>query len=55
MMLMGQSDLGCFIGGRDLIKTLKERLFPGGKRLDNADALRFVDGLIYESNNNWKT
>ncbi len=28
MMLNGQSDLPCFIGGRALIRDLKERLFP---------------------------
>lgn len=39
MMLMGQSDLQCFVGGRNLIKTLKERLFPGrGHRLDEGEA-----------------
>ena len=28
MMLNGQSDLPCFIGGRTLIRDLKDRLFP---------------------------
>lgn len=55
MMLMGQSDLSCFAGGRELIKTLKDRLFPGGKRLDAADARRHIDGLIAESADNWRT
>lgn len=55
MMLMGQSDLPCFIGGRELLRNLKERLFPGGKRLDAADAKRHCDGLIAESINNWRT
>jgi phosphatidylinositol 4-kinase len=32
MMLMGTSDLPCFEGGRDLLGTLKERLFPNGHR-----------------------
>jgi hypothetical protein len=37
------------------MSTLKERLFPGGKRLDAADARRHCDGLIAESLNNWRT
>jgi len=28
MMLNGQSDLPCFIGGRNLVRELKDRLFP---------------------------
>lgn len=55
MMLMGQSDLPCFIGGRELLRTLKERIFPGGKRLSVADARRHCDGLIADSMNNWRT
>lgn len=55
MMLMGQSDLPCFVGGRELLKDLKERLFPGGKRLNEADARRHIDGLIAESADNWRT
>jgi hypothetical protein len=38
MMLNGQSDLPCFIGGRELLKTLKERLFPGMRRLSAVEA-----------------
>ena len=30
MMLMGQSDLPCFQGGRKLLRDLKNRLFPRG-------------------------
>ena len=55
MMLNGQSDLPCFIGGRNLIKELKERLFPGMRRLSAVDAQQHVDNLIYQSNNNWRT
>lgn len=33
MMLMGQSDLPCFEGGKTLIRDLKFRLFPNGQRL----------------------
>lgn len=32
MMLMGQGDLPCFEGGRELMGRLKERLFPNGHR-----------------------
>jgi len=55
MMLMGQSDLPCFEGGRNLIGELKERLFPGGRRLKPDDCSRHVDGLIQMSVNNWRT
>lgn len=37
MMLNGQSDLPCFIGGRTLIRDLKERLFPGARRMNQAE------------------
>lgn len=30
MMLMGMSDLPCFIGGEQIIKDLKQRFFPRG-------------------------
>ena len=46
MMLMGQSDLTCFVGGRTLVKDLKERLFPNGKRMPYDECCRHVDGLI---------
>ena len=55
MMLMGQSDLPCFQGGRSLIRDLKYRLFPEGRRLEFDDAFRHVDGLIAQSVNNWRT
>ena len=35
MMLMGQSDLPCFQGGRQLVRDLKERLFPNGQRFNS--------------------
>lgn len=47
MMLNGQSDLPCFIGGRNLIKELKERLFPGMRRLSPVETQQHVDNLIY--------
>ena len=55
MMLMGQSDLPCFQTGRELVRELKERLFPNEKRMDFADICRHVDGLIDASVNNWTT
>ena len=55
MMLMGQSDLPCFEGGRPLLRDLKYRLFPNGERLQQDDAQRHVDGLIQQSVNNWRT
>eukprot|EP00354_Favella_ehrenbergii_P008867 CAMPEP_0170459748 /NCGR_PEP_ID=MMETSP0123-20130129/6331_1 /TAXON_ID=182087 /ORGANISM="Favella ehrenbergii, Strain Fehren 1" /LENGTH=213 /DNA_ID=CAMNT_0010724433 /DNA_START=465 /DNA_END=1107 /DNA_ORIENTATION=+ len=38
MMLMGQSDLPCFEGGRALLRDLKYRLFPNGARLQPDEA-----------------
>lgn len=55
MMLMGQSDLPCFQGGRTLLRDLKYRLFPNGARLKPDEAQRHVDGLIQQSVNNWST
>ena len=55
MMLMGQSDLPCFEGGRNLVRELKERLFPNGRRMQFDDCSRHVDGLIQMSVNNWTT
>ena len=55
MMLNGQSDLPCFEGGRELVKDLKERLFPNQRRLNAAETQQYVDGLISQSMNNWRT
>lgn len=38
MMLNGQSDLPCFIGGRNLIRDLKDRLFPNMRRMTLVEA-----------------
>jgi phosphatidylinositol 4-kinase len=38
MMLNGQSDLPCFIGGRTLIRDLKDRLFPNMRRMTLVEA-----------------
>jgi phosphatidylinositol kinase/protein kinase (PI-3 family) len=55
MMLMGQSDLPCFVGGRSLIRDLKLRLFPNGRRMNFEDTLRHINDLISQSVNNWRT
>lgn len=55
MMLMGQSDLPCFQGGKTLIRDLKYRLFPNGNRLSYEQAHLHVDDLIQQSVNNWRT
>ena len=55
MMLNGQSELPCFIGGRALVRELKERLFPNMRRLSANEAQQHVDELIAQSNNNWRT
>lgn len=47
MMLMGTSDLPCFEGGRDLLGTLKERLFPNGHRRMTLDQTQHhIDDLV---------
>lgn len=56
MMFLGQNDLPCFELGEDLLKNLKQRLLPNGSRLMNeVEASRFVDKLIQESFDNWRT
>ena len=57
MMFMGQHDLPCFKEGEMLIKNLKNRLFPNGmgKKMTELECARYVDGLIEESYDNWRT
>jgi phosphatidylinositol 4-kinase len=55
MMLMGQSDLPCFQGGKTLIGELKFRLFPNGRRMQFDECLRHINDLISQSVNNWRT
>jgi hypothetical protein len=55
MMMMGQSDLPCFVGGPQLLKDLRDRFFPTGQRMNELESLRFVDKLIAESLDNWRT
>ena len=38
MMLNGQSDLPCFIGGRTLVRELKDRLFPNQRRMNQVES-----------------
>lgn len=53
--MMGSKDLPCFKDGELTVKTLKERFFPTGKRMNEAEAGLFVDVLITESYGNWRT
>lgn len=55
MMFMGQSDLPCFQLGEDLIGHLKERVLPHGKIMNEVECAKFVDTLIVESYDNWRT
>ena len=55
MMMMGAKDLSCFRDGETTVKTLKERFFPTGKRMSEAEAGKFIDLLITESYGNWRT
>jgi phosphatidylinositol kinase/protein kinase (PI-3 family) len=62
MMFLGLNDLPCFVLGENLIGALKARILPstadatGGRRLMNeAEATKFVDGLIQTSYDNWRT
>ena len=55
MMYLGQSDLPCFQGSKTLIRDLKYRLFPNGRRMDAEETRLHVNGLIAESVNNWRT
>ena len=43
MMFLGQRDLPCFIEGESLIKSLKERILPGGRPMSEIEAARHVD------------
>ena len=54
-MMLGQNDLPCFTEGETTIKSLKERLFPTGKIMNETEAAHFTDYLIKESFGNWRT
>ena len=57
MMFMGQHDLPCFVEGEKMIKDLKNRFFPlgTGKKMSELECARFVDSLIDQSYDNWRT
>jgi len=55
MMMLGQKDLKCFAGGEETIRELKDRLFPTKKKMNDKEAGLFVDYLIKESFDNWRT
>lgn len=55
MMFMGQHDLPCFIEGEKTIKTLKERFFPKGTRMTEVECSKYIDALIKDSYDNWRT
>jgi phosphatidylinositol kinase/protein kinase (PI-3 family) len=55
MMFLGQNDLPCFQLGEDLIANLKQRVLPEGRLMNEVEAARFVDKIIEESFDNWRT
>jgi len=56
MMCMGQKDLPCFEGGIDqIIKDLKIRLFPTGRIMSKQRCREFINQLILQSQDNWRT
>merc|ERR1711865_306966 len=55
MMFLGQNDLPCFKGGEKTIRDLKDRFFPSGKMFSSSECQRFIDNLVVESYNNWRT
>lgn len=56
MMAMGQQDLPCFAGGMEqIVKDLKHRLFPTGNIMTSQRCREFIDDLVYQSQDNWRT
>lgn len=55
MMMLGQKDLPCFQDGEQTVSKLKERFFPTKKMMSEAEAKRFTEDLILQSENNWRT
>lgn len=56
MMAMGQLDLPCFAGGLEqIVKDLKHRLFPTGQIMSKQRCRDFIDDLVYQSQDNWRT
>lgn len=44
--MLGQKDLPCFRGGEQTTRSLRERFFPTGKMMSEAEAKLFTEGLI---------
>lgn len=56
MMCMGQKDLPCFELGIDqIIAALKTRLFPTGRVMNKQRCKEFIDELVLQSQDNWRT
>lgn len=53
--MLGQKDLACFQDGAQTVDKLKERFYPTKKLMSEAEAKRFTEDLILESENNWRT
>ena len=46
MMMVGQKDLACFKGGEKTTRSLRERFFPTGKMMSEAESKHFTEDLI---------
>ena len=55
MMLMGYNDLKCFEMGEDTVRVMKNNLFPDGRSLGKDEAQTYVNWLIDQSLDNWRT
>lgn len=63
MMFMGLNDLPCFEVGENLIGALKDRILPNlssasnkaHRLMNEIEAAKFVDALVQESYDNWRT
>lgn len=55
MIYMGQKDLPCFKEGEATIHSMKQRFFPTDKVFNEAECRTYINGLINESLDNWRT
>ena len=56
MVLLGQGDLGCFDGGKDVVmRELRERIFPTNKVMNRRECKEFINELISQAHDNWRT